>query len=96
MDEAAALVGQRVCRGWRIMLPDGRRAQRWCVPAPCVRSMRVCAHLCMHSTPYRLDGTIEAVLPASGELRIAYDDGSSGTMSLREAKELCTAFAVEE
>jgi hypothetical protein len=32
-DECAALIGQRVCRGWRIMLPDGRSAQRWCVRA---------------------------------------------------------------
>ena len=29
--EGAALVGRRVCRGWRIMLPDGRSSQRRCV-----------------------------------------------------------------
>jgi hypothetical protein len=44
----------------------------------------------------RLDGVIEAVLPASGELRIAYENGTSGTMSLQEAKELTSACAIEE
>ena len=34
--EGAALVGRRVCRGWRIMLPDGRSSQRWCVHASLV------------------------------------------------------------
>ena len=40
-EEGAALVGRRVCRGWRIMLPDGRSSQRWCVRAwlACVRGV---------------------------------------------------------
>lgn len=92
-DECAALIGQRVCRGWRIMLPDGRSAQRWCARALRVRSL-VCAH--QISLLRRLDGVIEAVLPATGELRIAYENGTNGTMSLQEAKELTGACAVEE
>jgi hypothetical protein len=34
------------------------------------------------------------VLPATGELGISYDDGTTGSMSLREAKQLIGAFAV--
>jgi len=73
-DEGAELVGQRVCRGWRIMLPDGRCAHRW------------------------LEGTIVAVLPGSGELSVAFDNGTTGALLLREAKEMCSAAcdAIEE
>ena len=46
--------------------------------------------------PCRLDGVVESVLSATGELRIAYDNGTIGTMSLQEAKELCGACAIEE
>ena len=31
MIAAAAFLGHRVCKGWRIMLPGGTAAMRWCV-----------------------------------------------------------------
>ena len=37
-----------------------------------------------------------SVLPATGELGISYDDGSKGSMSLQDAKQLIGALDIEE